>query len=282
MSETKLSTSLHLGKICYLNTLPFYHGLGEQDPNLVIDEGHPTQINRLIQEGQIDLAPISSLEYGVHPQNYYLLPDLCIGSNYFSGSVLLFSRVKISELNGKTIALSEESLSSQGLLKILLSKCYQFQNSFVALPSNPKQMLENALACLAIGDSALFHQTDEFVYKYDLGELWCEWTQKPFCFSVWAVRKSFFDQNREEVYAFHEKLKQTTQQNLQDLRTLIETSLGLSSYDQKFAQIFSYLSQLTYDFNETMQEGLIYFFNLARELQLIPTTPPLEFLPERL
>ena len=270
---------VRIGKIAYTNTLPFYHGLVTESE--IVKEGYPAQINEWIGSGEIDLAPISSLEYAANPEKYYLLPGLCIASSQYSGSVLLLSKFKITELGGRKIALSQESLSSQALLKILLSKHFQFQNSFIATESNPKTMLQQADACLVIGDSALFHAPNEFVFKYDLGNVWYEWTKKPFCFSVWAVRKPYFNENKEEVYAFHEKLKQTTAANLQDVRMLTLAATNLSPYDQKSALIFSYLSQLVFELNDEVEKGLIEFYRYSAEMKLISQVPKLEWIPEK-
>ena len=282
MSEAKVLAQARIGKIAYTNTLPFYHGLTEGDETSAIREGYPAQINQWIQNGEIDIAPISSLEYGLHPEKYYLLPNLSIASRHYSGSVLLFSKFGMAKLNRKKISLSQESLSSQALLKILLSKLYHFENSFVVGSSAPQQMLADSDACLAIGDSALFYEAKEFVFKYDLGYLWHEWTQKPFCFSVWAVRKNFYEQNQEEVYAFSEKLRQTTTNNLQDLKTLISTGLNFPPHSHKFTTVFSYLSQLIYDLNEPVKDGLCHFYALAAEAGFIREVPELKFIPEKL
>ena len=81
-----------VGKIAYVNTAPFYFNLFEGQPISPFLEGTPAQINQLMAKGKLDFAPISSLEYALHQDQYFLLPGLCIGSRDFSRSVLLFSR----------------------------------------------------------------------------------------------------------------------------------------------------------------------------------------------
>ncbi len=276
----KLSSQIRVGKIQYVNTLPFYHGLTGDSPHVHIEENYPAQINRRMQEGALDLAPISSLEYAMHPDDYYLLPELCIGARHFSGSVIFFSKEKIENLNGKAIGISGESLSSQALLKIILRERYQFQNQFVVSAGNPGDILKERVAHLAIGDKALFYEPVQFVYKYDLSELWYDWTNQPFCFSVWAVRRKFFAENSAEVHAFHRRLKQVTKQNLENLENLLKEGLSFTVAHERFAQVFSYLSHLIYDFNQEMQDGLTHFFERAAKLNLIERVPSLEFIPE--
>lgn len=275
-------SSLRVGKIRYHNTLPFYHGLAplleETGWELEWVSGTPVQINQKMRSGEIDLAPISSLEYLNHPDQYLLLPDLCIGSRDFSASVLLLSKVPVEGLNGASISISEESLSAATLLKILLKFKYRFENSFHVMPSNPAQMLARSQACLVIGDEGLFYRPKAFLYKTDLSELWWDWLAQPFCFSVWAVRKSYYEEHTGEVSRFHEKLKFNLEKNLQDIEKLLREGLGLTLADEKFPVLFGYLFNLSYGLDESMKEGLGQFFRYAHELGVSPPFKDLEFI----
>ncbi len=284
--NVKISTGIRLGRISYINTLPFYHGFESEqlearaafgEPRFG-REGVPSQINAWISAKEIDIAPISALEYARNPKDYYLLPGLCIGAHEFSGSVLLISKEKIENLDGKKIAITQDSLSAQALAKILLKKRFGFRNEFTISAQSADDMLKEASACLVIGDAALFYEPKEFVYKYDLSELWWEWALKPFCFSVWAVRREFFDANSEEVIAFSKRLKANTVKNLGQLQMLIQEGLGLQIHDAKFPVVFSYLSSLKFNFNETMQQGLARFFDDAAELGFVPHSPALQMI----
>ena len=53
-----------VGHIQYLNCLPLYHGLVRHDALLDIElhKGTPTELNRLLIGGQLDVSPISSIE----------------------------------------------------------------------------------------------------------------------------------------------------------------------------------------------------------------------------
>jgi len=279
--KTNVSSQTRIGKISYVNTLPFYHGLECEGNGWLVAEGSPTELNRLIHEDRLDLAPISSLEYAHRPGRYLLLPDLCIGAMNFSGSVLLLSKRKIEELNGRAIAISNESYSSQALLKILLQKKYQFENVFAIRSGDPHQMLNGSEACLVIGDRALFFDSEEFVYKYDLSELWYDWAQKPFCFSVWAVRRSYVENHQEEVESFRDSLKENTVRNLENLSDLIQSGMKLSMADPQFAKVYSYLKQLRYEFDDQMRDGLLHFFRLAHELGIVEHRPELQYVKGR-
>ncbi|MDA9101249.1 menaquinone biosynthesis protein [Omnitrophica bacterium] len=279
--KSHLKTKLRIGKISYTNCLPFFHGLFEQEPEgYEIHETYPSKINQLMNRGRVDIAPISSLEYLNHQKNYFLLPSLVIGSRDFSGSVLLLSKERIEGLGGSRIALSQESLSSATLLKILLKSKYKLSNTFQVCEASPQQMLKENIAALAIGDKALFYESKEFIYRYDLSELWWNWTEKPFCFALWAVRKTFAKQYPSETSAFCKRLRNNLERNLVDLETLIRSGLGLSFTDRRFSKIFGYLFNLSYGLDSEMREGLELFYRLAHRLEISPRAKPLEFFEE--
>ncbi len=269
-------TLTHIGKIRYTNCLPFYHRLNESsDYNFL--ETYPAKINEALFEGKVEIAPISSLEYLKHQDKYYILPEVSISARNFSGSVILFSHKKIEDLNGAKIALSEQSLSSVTLLQILLKSKFRFENTFETAPSEPEKMLAQYPAALVIGDDALFYQPKEFVYKYDLSEMWWSWMEKPFCFALWAVRREFADEHPQETAEFSRLLKRNLEKNLQHLETLLKDALNLTFLDSRYSKIFGYLFNLHYGMDAEVLEGLEWFYKLAHEQGLAPRPAPFEF-----
>ena len=278
-------THLKVGKIRYLNCLPFYFGLMEMlrakgmGQEMSFFESYPSEINQAMERGEIDAAPVSSLEYLQHQKDYLLLPDLGIGTRLFARSVLLISKKKIEQLDHSVIALSRESLSSAALVRILLNKKYNHRNTFELTDQDPEAMLSKYSAALVIGDQALFCQPKELVYKYDLGELWQSWTGKPFVFALWAVRESFAVQHPELVRSFSETLKENLLRNLEDVEGLLKQALGVTPGDKKFCQLLGYLANLQYSLDQDMKNGVLRFFELAHEEGLAPAAPqPLRFL----
>ena len=192
--------------------------------------------------------------------------------------MLLISKKKIEQLKGAVIALSRESLSSSGLLRILLSKKYEHRNTFEVVDQDPEAMLRKYPAALVIGDQALFCQPKELVYKYDLGEMWQSWTGKPFVFALWAVRKDFALQHAGALRIFTETLKENLLQNLADPEALLKRALGIAPSDKRFCQMLGYLVNLQFTLDAEMQDGALRFFELAHEEGLALTAPkPLQF-----
>lgn len=272
-----LKTRFRVGKIRYMNCLPFYHGL-ETSGELEFDycEDVPAVLNAALREGRVDIAPVSSLEYLNHQSEYLLLPFI-IGSQNFAGSVFLFSREKIENLNGAVIAVTRESLSSSILLKILLKKFFKFENTFVEADSNPDGMLGKFPAALVIGDDALFYEPKEFIYKYDLGELWKNRTGKPFCYAVWTVRRDFARHAPEEVAAFSVKLKKVLTRNLSDIEKTLNEARKMNLLDPRFPKTVAYLANLQYQLSLSMREGLELFYRAAHDLGLSPEPQSPEF-----
>ena len=266
-----------VGKIAYVNTVPFYFRLFEEGTPVSFIEGSPTEINQLMAKGRIDFAPISSLEYALRQDQYVLLPDLCIGSRDFSRSVLLLSRERIEGLNKAKIICSKKSLSSVVLLKILLRFRYRFTNEFITHDGTPDEMLEHGDHVLAIGDEALFYKPKEFLFKYDLSELWWNWVELPFCFATWAVRRKYYEEYPREANEFYRALKENAERNLQDLETLLREALSLTVADDRFSQVFGYLFNLNYYMDEEMKRGLELFFRFAARGSFAPRVKKIEF-----
>ncbi len=64
---------IRLGRIGYVNMAPVYFRL---DAEVEEVEGVPTDLNRRLVAGEIDVAPISSIAYARHASALRLLPRL--------------------------------------------------------------------------------------------------------------------------------------------------------------------------------------------------------------
>jgi len=277
--KTALKTKLRIGKIGYYNVLPFYHGLTSSDVACFeFYESYPTKVNLAMRQGKIDIAPISSLEYLNHQKEYSLLPGLTIGARDFSGSVMLLSKEKIEGLHNETIGVTNQSLSSVALLRILMKMKYRLNNRFEYTKLKPHEAVQKYRATLVIGDEALLFRSTDFLYKYDLSELWWNWTSKPFCFALWAVRKEFLQKNSNEVSLFWHRLKDNLHKNLSDIEALIREALQMSFLDTNFPKVFGYLFNLSYGLDGSMIEGLELFYRLAHRMKISPKLKALEFV----
>ena len=181
---------LRLGHIIYSNCFPPHAGIvtGKIAFPFKLVEGIPTKLNRLLYEGKIDVSPSSSIEYAVNADRYVLLPDLSITSRNRVMSIILQSRVPISDLDDKHVALTTASATSVVLLRILLGLQWDVHPRFTTFEQDLDNPLGEADAALFIGDLALrLKATRSHSYLYDLGTLWHEFTGLPFVFALWQV-----------------------------------------------------------------------------------------------
>jgi chorismate dehydratase len=72
-----------VGHIQFLNCLPLYWGLVHSGALLDVDlrRDTPDRLSDRLVEGDLDIAPISLVEYLRHADELTLLPDLAVGSD---------------------------------------------------------------------------------------------------------------------------------------------------------------------------------------------------------
>src|SRR5581483_7839114 len=127
---------LRAGRIAYTNDLPVYRAFDEgavRFPGALVADV-PTALGERLLRGQLDLSPVSSYFYALHPHEFALLPDLCIGSRDQVWSVTLVSSIPPKQLQGAKIAVTTESASGRNLLRLLLERRYRVQAEFVDEP----------------------------------------------------------------------------------------------------------------------------------------------------
>src|SRR5207237_10578301 len=80
--------------------------------------GVPTELNRRLIAGELDTAPISSIEYARHADTLRLLPRLCVSSEGAVDSIQLVSKLPLDAI--RTVAVTPESATSVWLTKVVL------------------------------------------------------------------------------------------------------------------------------------------------------------------
>ncbi len=276
MNSATQQSVLRLGKIDFFNTLPFFYSRNSEELQSQISfvAGSPREINEKMRHGEIDLGLASSFFYALHPEDFLILPGLCIGASGRSGSVILYSHDPIDKLDGKTIALSSKSLSAATLLRILLMKRWGFSNRFENSALPPEEMLERFGTCLLIGDEALFFSPEK-AYAYDLSQCWQEWTGFPFCFALWLARKDYFEQNPSQVRSVHQWLARNLGRNLADPEGMVSEH-SLPPFQKTL--VAAYLKSLEYQLTPAIEQGLQLFFKCAADCGLASANVPLNFI----
>lgn len=273
--------SIRLGKIGYLNVLPIYHpleaGLIKNDFEIV--SGPPSALNRMMDAGQLDISAASSIEYARHPEKYYLIPDIAIGSRGPVQSVLLLSQYPVDELSGKTILVSSQTHTSAALLQVLLAELWKVEVAFTT--GDATEILKSGQrpdAILAIGDEALnLRYHPDYPHRTDLGEAWRELTGLPFIFGVWLVQRCIYDSFNSKITSACEALIEARHwgsANISDMCTLAADGSCLND-----EEMCSYFDGLVYEFGEEETKGLSLFYQHLADNGIIDSVPSLDFLP---
>src|SRR5919107_4930975 len=96
---------------------PVFHRLNAEVEEV---QGVPTEMNRMLLDGQLDLAPISSIEYARNADLLRILPRVCVSSEGAIDSIQLVTRMPFGQV--RSVAVTPESATSVVLVRVLLPK----------------------------------------------------------------------------------------------------------------------------------------------------------------
>ena len=265
---------LRLGHIVYSNCFPVHAGIltGKIPFLFKTVEGIPTELNRYLIEGKIDVSPSSSIEYATNPGKYRILPGISITSKTKAMSIILESKVPLSELDRKTVALTTASATSIVLLRIILELFEGVNSDFMQYEQGVEEPYDTADAVLTIGDLALKRATTpRFPHAYDLGELWHGKTGLPFVFAIWQVN---YRKNMEhDLVLLYNALLDSKQYGLSNLNELAEHHAG--EFGLPAETLVRYWNTFSYDLGPEEQKGLLTYYGYAMELGVIDSVPDL-------
>jgi len=246
---------IRLGRISYVNMAPAFFRLDAD-----VDEtlGVPTQLNARLLAGELDLAPISSIEYARHADRLRILPRLCVSSEGAIDSIQLVSKVPLEHV--RSVAVTPESATSIVLTKVLLPEAAHVP---LGDPADAK---------LLIGDAALKSAFEDPTPHYDLGRLWLERTGLPMVFAVWAAPEPVPDGLDE----LQDALVASVRAARAEPETLAYEASERYGYPAGF--LARYFEKLRYSFGPRERAGLLTFLELARDAGELERVPELRFL----
>ena len=263
---------LNIGRIPYANLFPIFHYLDSEcdQSDFRFVEGVPSKVNKMMRTGELDLSPSSSIEYLRNKDEYVLLPWFSISSSGPIKSILLFSRLPITELGNQSIAVSSESETSTVLLRIILEEFLSLKCRYEPIEEHSvKDILSAYPAMLHIGDTALTEAKKLKTngnqscapFMYDLGELWDKHTGLPFVYALWLVRKKALSEKNGLIKKLSSDLK-----NAKDYASKRFTSIAKDAPHKKWfteEELVRYWTTISYDFTEKHMEGLKLFEKYA-------------------
>ena len=273
---------MKIGRIPYINCYPVYgaidRGLVRLDAALV--DGVPTDLNRRMGAGELDISVVSAVEYARDADRYLLLPDLAISCDGPVRSVMLFSKRPAGELGARSVIVSRSSMTSVALLELLFENVWHARPRFVPGDAEVKDVVvdsaSDAEARLVIGDAALVlgsNHRERYPFAYDLGQTWKEWTGQPFVFAVWVAQRST---SVKEALLAHAGLILSRDWGLRHLPQLAEQAHQATGVERSVCA--EYLSGLDYGLSYPHLAGLTEFYRRLVERGRIPNGT-LTFLP---
>lgn len=267
---------VRLGHIVYSNCFPVHAGILDRGPPewLEVEEGVPSRLNRLLERGEIDVAPCSSIEYARHADRYRVLPDLVIGSRGPVRSILFLAGRHPSELEGRTVAIPTASATSVVLLRVLLRVRWGVSPRFAWFDQAAEDpFARGADGALFIGDVALRADLHpERAFRFDLGEEWWEETGLPFAFAVWQAGSG----GRAELRRLHAALLESRAYGVENRRELACRWAARFGFEP--AMLDAYWRGLSYELDAPMLEGLRTFYRLAAEVGELPEAPEVRWV----
>jgi chorismate dehydratase len=246
---------IRLGRISYVNMAPVFYRVAAEVAEV---QGVPTALNRMLLAGEIDVAPISSIEYARHAGRLRLLPRLCVASEGAVDSIQLVSRTPLERI--RTVAVTPESATSVVLTRVLLPDADQVP------------LGEDAEARLLIGDAALKSAFEDPTPHHDLGRLWRERTGLPMVFAVWA----FPEPAPPGLADLEDALAESVRLARAEPERLAHESSARYGYPAGF--LARYFEKLRYSFGPRERAGFYTFLELARDAGELRQVPELRFL----
>ncbi|MGH3679686.1 MAG: menaquinone biosynthetic enzyme MqnA/MqnD family protein [Natronosporangium sp.] len=266
-----------VGHIQFLNCLPLYWGLMRSGELLHVDlhKDAPDRLGSALVAGELDVGPISLVDYLGHTDDLLLLPDLAVGSDGPVRSVNLVSTRPLAQLDGARVALGSTSRTGVLLARLLLAERYAVRPEYLRCPPDLTGMLLEADAAVLIGDAALrahYEAPARGLLVTDLGQAWREWTGLPMVFAVWAVRRRFADQHPGLVKDVHEAFLRSRELCLAELDRVAEAAARWEPFDAD--TLASYFRTLDFSLGPRQVTGLREFARRAAGAGAAPPLPP--------
>jgi len=268
-----------IGHIQFLHSLPLYYMLVKNGVVLNIDlcKDTPIELSRRLLKGKLDISPVPAIEYARNADRLLLLPDLSVGSNSRVTSIIIVSKVPLEELDGKSVALTNTSRTSQVLTKIIFREKYGITPRYFESPPDLPEMFREAEAALLIGDDALRVQArPEKLFIYDLGAEWKALTNEKMVYAVWAVRRDFARDYQDLVSKVYHAFQHSRNMIMEHIDEIARDIARWEPFEASF--LADYFKTLTFAFGRDCQRGLLRYYTMAYKIGEIERVPELAFV----
>lgn len=268
----------------YSNSAPliwsFLYGANRGKYELILDNA-PARSAQMLAEKRVDAALVPVIQYQ-RIADAVLIPEVCVGAKETVRSVCLVTKGEDLQ-DVKTVALDVSSRTSVGLTKIIFSEFLGKEPVYQEAKPDIESMLADSDCALVIGDPALVipdsrfqipdskAETGKQLRKYDLVEIWKNYTGFGFVFAMWMANAERVETARTIDF---QSIRDEGLNHLDEITANYQSQISLSRPD-----FIEYLSaNIAYTINDSMQKGLSLYYELAHKHNLIENRKPLRFL----
>ncbi|SDO33152.1 menaquinone biosynthetic enzyme MqnA/MqnD family protein [Actinacidiphila guanduensis] len=252
-----------VGHIQFLNCIPLYWGLARTGALLDVEltKDTPEKLSAQLVAGDLDIAPITLMEYLKHADELVALPDIAVGCDGPVMSCVIVSQMPLDRLDGQRVALGSTSRTSVRLAELLLTEQYGVAPDYYRCPPDLSLMMQEAQAAVLIGDAALrasLHDAPRLgLDVHDLGTMWKDWTGLPFVFAVWAVRRDYLAAHPETVREMHRAFLASRDLSLEEVDKVAEQSARWEAFDEEVLR--QYFTTLDFSLGAAQLRGISEF-----------------------
>ncbi|MYT31246.1 menaquinone biosynthesis protein [Streptomyces sp. MspMP-M5] len=252
-----------VGHIQFLNCLPLYWGLARTGALLDLDltKDTPEKLSERLVRGELDIAPITLVEFLRAADDLVAFPDLAVGCDGPVMSCVIVSQKPLDQLDGARVALGSTSRTSVRLAQLLLAEKIGVRPDYFTCPPDLGLMMQEADAAVLIGDAALranLHDAPKLgLDVHDLGRMWKDWTGLPFVFAVWAARRDYLEREPALVQQVHEAFLASRDLSLEEVGKVAEQAARWEHFDQELLE--RYFTTLDFRFGPDQLRGVTEF-----------------------
>ncbi len=267
-----------VGHIQFLNCIPIYWGLVRSGALLDLDlvKDTPERLSEQLVAGDLDIGPISLVEYLRHAEDLVVLPDVAVGSDGPVMSCNLVSQMPFGDLHGARVALGSTSRTTVELARLVLRECHGVEPLYYSCPPDLAQMMQEAAAGVLIGDPALraslYDAPRLGLRVLDLGQAWKEWTGLPMVFAVWAVRRDFLAKQPALTREVHAAFLHSRDLAMAEVDKVAAQAARWEAFDA--ANLERYFTTLDFSFGPRQFAGVREFARrVAAQIGVDPDVP---------
>ncbi|GGU92831.1 chorismate dehydratase [Streptomyces litmocidini] len=272
-----------VGHIQFLNCLPLYWGLARTGTllDLELTKDTPEKLSERLVRGDLDIGPITLVEYLRNADDLVALPDIAVGCDGPVMSCVIVSQRPLAELDHARVALGSTSRTSVRLAQLVLAEQYGVEPDYYTCPPDLGLMMQEAEAAVLIGDAALrasLHDAPRLgLQVHDLGLMWKEWTGLPFVFAVWAARRDFLAREPETVHEVHQAFLASRDLSLEEVAKVAEQAARWETFDAELLE--RYFRTLDFRFGPEQLAGVREFARRTGPTTGFPADVAVELLP---